>query len=77
LGFFKKRDKPQAAPVQDRGSELDALYTRIRAGDQAATPLAWNIVLTVPKLYMIARGEMPAVQPYVGILERFYAVCSV
>jgi hypothetical protein len=70
LGFFKKRDKPQAAPVQDRGSELDALYTRIRAGDQAATPLAWNIVLTVPKLYMIARGEMPAVQPYVGILEQ-------
>lgn len=70
MGFFKKRDKPQAAPVPDRGPELDALYTRIRGGDQTAIPLAWNIVLTVPKLYMIARGEMPAVQPYVGILEQ-------
>lgn len=70
LAFFKKREKPQAAPVPDQGLELDALYTRIRGGDQSATPVAWNIVLTVPKLYMIARGEMPAVQPYVGILEQ-------
>lgn len=73
MGLFGKKKAPQPAATSDAAvsqlAALDALVARVMAGDHGAMHQVWDTVLRLPRLYMVARGEMPNVRPFVGVSD--------
>ncbi|MEM9372358.1 MAG: hypothetical protein AAGA55_01825 [Planctomycetota bacterium] len=76
MGLFSRKkarpDPQESATPAVAGAPppgLDEAVARMRAGDPAAMPAVWDLVLGLPVLYTIGRGQMPDVRPFVGVVD--------